>query len=249
MSNSKNAIGEIKKLMVQFGFLTEEKTPLSFKLSDNTILQTSKLEAGSKISKINEEFETVNLEDGIYKTVEHFEIEVKNGEIKSVKEIFVDAKLTDGTEIKVSGTDLVEGAKVVVKTGDSEVPAPDGTHELKDGSSIETKGGIITKVVDAPANEDDENNETPEAPQDENPMGKEQMDEMYNMMKDFVTKAHDKIMKMEEQMSSLQNEFNSFKKEPAAKKIADGKTNSFSKENNEDHLDARIKALESLRNK
>ena len=74
MSNSKNAIQEIKKLMVQFGFMTEEQTPLSFKLADNTILQTSKLEAGNSIFKINDAFEQVSLEDGSYRLFENFEI-------------------------------------------------------------------------------------------------------------------------------------------------------------------------------
>ena len=36
MSNPKTAINEIKKLMVQFGFMSEEATPLSFKLEDDT---------------------------------------------------------------------------------------------------------------------------------------------------------------------------------------------------------------------
>ena len=67
MSNSKTAIAEIKKLMVQFGFMTEEQTPLSFKLSDNTILQTSKLEAGNPIFKISDAFEQVSLETGEYR--------------------------------------------------------------------------------------------------------------------------------------------------------------------------------------
>jgi hypothetical protein len=114
MSNSKTAIGEIKKLMVQFGFLTEESTPLSFKLEDNTILQTAKLAVGNKIVKINEAFEQVALEDGSYRLVENFSIEVVNGEIKSVREIFVDAKLVDGTVVKVEGDAVVEGAKVLV---------------------------------------------------------------------------------------------------------------------------------------
>ena len=53
---------------------------------------------------------------------------------------------------------------------------------------------------------------------------------------------------MEQSYSSLQDEFNSFKKEPAAKKIADGKTEVFTKEN-DDALSARIAALKSLQNK
>jgi hypothetical protein len=245
MSNSKTAIGEIKKLMVQFGFLTEETTKLSFKLEDETILHTEKLVEGSSIFKINEAFEEVSLENGSYKLKENFEIEVSEGKIVSVKEIFLDAKLKDGTQVKVAGDNLEEGAKVTVVTGDSEVPAPDATHELEDGTKIETKDGVIVKVIEVPG--DVEKGETPEAPEYEVPMNKQQMDEMYGMMKEFVTKAHDKIMKMEEQMSSLQGEFNSFKKEPAGKKIADAKTD-FNKEV-EDALESRIKALKSLKNK
>jgi citrate synthase len=68
MSNSKSAIKEIKNLMVQFGFLkNDEVEMLSFKLEDDTILNASKLEAGSKIYKINEAFEQVALEDEYFK--------------------------------------------------------------------------------------------------------------------------------------------------------------------------------------
>ena len=54
MSNSNKAVQEIKNLMVQFGFMSEDKTLLSFKLEDNTIVETAKLEKDSKIFKINE---------------------------------------------------------------------------------------------------------------------------------------------------------------------------------------------------
>ena len=59
MSNSKKAIAEIKSLMKQFGFMSEEVVLKSFKLEDSTILQTSNLKVGEKISKINEEFERI----------------------------------------------------------------------------------------------------------------------------------------------------------------------------------------------
>jgi hypothetical protein len=71
--------------------------------------------------------------------------------------------------------------------------------------------------------------------------------EMMEMLKEFISKMGEKVSKMEQSYSALQNEFNSFKKEPAAKKIADGKTD-FNKEV-EDALEARIKALKSLKNK
>jgi len=247
MSNSKNAISEIKKLMTQFGFLTEE-TPLhSFKLEDNTILQTAKLEAGNSIFKINEAFEQVALEDGKFSLVEHFEIEVKDGKIESVKEIFVDAKLVDGTVVKVEGDSLVEGAKVVVIQDDAEIPAPDGLHELEDGTKIETKEGIIAKIEEAV--EEVEEGELPEAPESEKPLEPSiAMDgEFLQLVQDFIYKVGQKMSEMEEQMSKLNSEFSSFKKEPAARKVADGKTENFNKLNNLDDVDAKIANIMSLR--
>jgi len=241
MSNSNKAVQEIKKLMVQFGFMaSEETTLLSFKLEDDTILETEKLELGSKIFKINEAFERVSLEDGVYKLKENFELEVAEGQITSVKEIFVDAKLIDGTQIKVSGDSLVEGAKVSVVTAEGEIVAPDGVHELEDGSKVETKEGVIVKI------------EQPEMPEMEKPeveievpVGMEK--EVMELVKEFVLKMGDKIKKMEENMSSLSNEFESFKKEPAAKKIADGKTDFKKSNNNEDDVDAKLATIMSLR--
>ena len=246
MSNSKSAIQEIKNLMVQFGFLkSDEVALLSFKLEDDTILQTEKLKAGSKIVKINDAFEQVSLEDGSYRLKENFEIEVANGEIKVVKEIFVDAKLTDGTVLKIDGDAIAEGAKVVVVTPDAEIPAPDGTHELEGGDKIETKDGVIVKYVEVgvePADGQPEN-EAPESPAIDKPMGMDK--EVMDMLKEFVSKMGEKMAQMEQSYSALQNEFNSFKKEPAAKKIADGKTD-FNKEV-EDSLEARINSLKSLK--
>jgi hypothetical protein len=244
MSNSKSAIQEIKNLMVQFGFMSEDKTLLSFKLEDDTIVETEKLEKDSKIYKINEAFERVSLEDGTYKLKENFELEVAESQIVSVKEIFLDAKLVDGTDIKVSGDALVAGAKVTVVTEEGEIPAPDGIHEISGGTKVETKEGVIVSVEEAVAPE----MESPEmeGPEVEIEVSKEGMEkEMVELVKEFVSKMGEKIKKMEEQMSSLSSEFNSFKKEPAAKKIADGKTEKFNKMN--DVLDEKLEAIMSFR--
>jgi hypothetical protein len=248
MSNSKSAIKEIKNLMVQFGFLkNDESQLLSFKLEDDTILNTEKLEVGSPIFKINEAFEQVSLENGSYKLKENFDIEVIDGEIKSVKEIFVDAKLVDGTVVKVAGDSLVEGAKVVVVTADAEIPAPDGVHELEDGTKLETKDGVIVKVEEVL--NDMEEGEVPslEEPAIDKPM--EMSKEMMELLKEFISKMGEKVSKMEQSYSSLQDEFNSFKKQPGGKKLSDGKTEVFNKQENDDALSARIAALKSLQNK
>jgi hypothetical protein len=247
MSNSKTAIQEIKSLMKQFGFLKDDEVALaSFKLEDNTILQTEKLEVGNKIVKISEEFEQVELENGSYRLVENFEIEVEDGEIKSVKEIFVDAKLVDGTQIKVEGDSLAEGAKVVVVTAEGEVPAPDGVHELEDGTKVETKDGIIAKIEEVV--NDVEDGEAPEAPELEVPsIAMEQ--EMLDMLKEFVKKMSEKMSNMETKMSEVESQFAAFKKEPAAKPIANGKTDFNKSYNNDDALDAKLAAIAGLRNK
>jgi hypothetical protein len=249
MSKSKTAIAEIKRLMVQFGFMSEEVSLKSFKLEDNSILEAKSLEVGEEITRLNDEFERVALESGKFSLVENFEIEVEDGKIVSVKEIFVNAKLVDGTEIKVEGEVLGEGAKVVVITPDAEIPAPDGVHELSDGTKVETKDGVIVAVEEALQEEvmpsaDGEGESDPEG-EVPAPVESEPEDEIMSLLKDFIYKMGEKMSQMETQMESVKNEFNAFKKEPAAKKIANGKTDFNKIENND--LDEKIAMIMSLR--
>jgi hypothetical protein len=236
MSDSKIAIQQIKSLMKQFGFLSEEVELLSFKLADNTILQTEKLEVGKKIFKINEKFEQQTLEDGTYR-IENFNVEVKESSIVVVNEIFVDAKLVDGTQIKVEGDSVVEGAKVMVVTEEGEIPAPDGVHELEGGMKVETKEGVVVKLEEKEVEE--------EKPVVEVEVESKEMKELYSLLEDMMKKVSDKMKKMEEKMSSMENQFAAFKAEPAAKKIADGK---IEFNNVESTPDAKIQAILSLRN-
>jgi hypothetical protein len=247
MSKSKNAVNEIKKLMVQFGFMTEEAIPQSFKLQDNTIINAEALEVGKSVVKISAEFEAVSLEDGTYRTKDHFEFEVSNGEITAVKEIFVEAKLKDGTIVKVEGEGLAEGAAVKVVTEDMPdgIPAPDGVHMLEDGTEVETKDGIIASIKEAIKEGDAE----VDASEDEMPEGVDGGDpiqiELMEMLKDFMKKMAEKMSQMEQKMSTVENDFNAFKSEPAAKKIADGKTE-FNNVSNA--ADDKVSAILALRN-
>jgi hypothetical protein len=236
MSDSKIAIQQIKSLMKQFGFLSEEVELLSFKLADNTILQTEKLEVGKKIFKINEKFEQQTLEDGTYR-IENFNVEVKESSIVVVNEVFVDAKLVDGTLIKVEGDSVVEGAKVMVVTEEGEIPAPDGVHELEGGMKVETKEGVVVKLEEKEVEE--------EKPVVQVEVESKEMKELYSLLEDMMKKVSDKMKKMEEKMSSMENQFAAFKAEPAAKKIADGK---IEFNNVESTPDAKIQAILSLRN-
>ena len=223
MSNPKTAIQEIKNLMKKFGFYDETPTLQSFKLEDNTILQAEKLEVGYSINKINDQFEMVTLEDGSYK-IENFNVEVKEGKIEAVREIFLEAKLVDGTVVKVEGENLMEGAKVVVVTEQGEIPAPDGVHELEDGTKVQTVEGVITKIEEKKPEVEVEVEMGDMLPVEDMPQVEDDGNEMINLMKKLMEKMSEKMASMEQKMSSLEENFNAFKKEPAGKKVSDGKT-------------------------
>lgn len=248
MSNSNKAIHELKNLMVKFGFMNQEL--LSFKTTEDVILQTEKLEKGNKIFKINDSYELSSIENGTYRLKENFEVEVKNDVIEAVKEIFLEAVLEDGTKIKIEGDVLQAGAKVVVVQDDSEIPAPDGEHILNDGTKLTTKDGLIEMVMEV-AGESPEAPEAPEAPEleVEVPLAPSlaMEKEVLEMVKDFVSKIGQKMSEMESQMSSLQNQFQAFSKEPAGKKIPNGKTE-FNK-TDDVFEDPRIATIMALRNK
>ena len=263
MSNSKSAISEIKKLMVQFGFLTAEPTLLSFKLEDDTILETEVLEVGKDIFKIDEQFERVVLEDGSY-SLSEFDIEVAEGKIKTINEKFITAKLKDGTEVSITGKGVEVGGKIFIVKDGVPTAAPDGTHELEDGTKVSVKDGeIVTVTPESEVPKEDPMPEEADSPAEEGMEAKgpvvdktikedgklnpEMMDEMYTMIKEFVTKCGAKMAEMEGQYSALSNEFEAFKKEPAGSKIKYSKTD-YNKEI-ENALDAKIKALNSLKNK
>jgi hypothetical protein len=169
----------------------------------------------------------------------------KDEEIVAEKEIFMDAKLADGTVIKIEGDSLVEGAKVLVVTAEGEIPAPDGVHELEDGSKVEVKDGVIAKIEAEEAEAEAEEAKAEEVvPAGEGDAGIPEEVELVSMLKDFISKVSDKISSMEKQMNAVEKQFSAFKSEPAAKKIADGKTE-FNKvlNNSQDDIVAGIMKL------
>lgn len=256
MSNPKNAINQIKSLMKQYGFLNDEPVLKSFKLENNTILETKNLKSGEKITRLSDEFERVALEDGKFRLVENFEIEVKDGSIVSVKEIFIDAKLVDGTVVKVEGDDLLEGAAVKVVTEDAEIPAPDGVHELESGVKVETKDGLIVKieepVSEEPVSEEMEEVEVPvEVPAEVAPVAEEVVEAIVEALVPLMEEVKvlvEEMKKMKDGMKEMKNDFNAFKKQPAGRKISDGKTD-FNKQEKDNSDDARIAAIMSFRKK
>jgi hypothetical protein len=60
------------------------------------------------------------------------------------------------------------------------------------------------------------------------------------MLKDFILRCGEKMSEMEQKMESMNAEFSAFKKQPAGKKISDGKTefNKTSEESAEEKYNA-----------
>jgi len=62
------------------------------------------------------------------------------------KEAFIDAKLVDGTIVRYESLEVGMPLLIIDEAG-NELPAPDGEHELEDGTKITVEGGIITEVA------------------------------------------------------------------------------------------------------
>lgn len=85
-------------------------------------------------------------------------VKAKLGEIKKLlfadAQKFVEATLVDGTVVSVEPAVEVGAVVSVIGEGGEQLPAPDGSHELQDGTLIVTEGGLIVEIVavtEAPA--------------------------------------------------------------------------------------------------
>jgi hypothetical protein len=66
-------------------------------------------------------------------------------EVVAEEKTFGEAALVDGTIVKWEG-ELMEGTALVVVLPEGEVAAPDGIHEVSDGTIIETAGGLVVNI-------------------------------------------------------------------------------------------------------
>jgi hypothetical protein len=64
---------------------------------------------------------------------------------ETTEENFAEATLVDGTIVKWEG-ELADGTALVVVMPEGEVAAPDGIHELSDGTIVETAGGLVVNI-------------------------------------------------------------------------------------------------------
>lgn len=172
---------------------------------------------------------------------------------------FVDAKLVDGTQIKVEGDSLMEGAKVVVVTEEGEIPAPDGIHEIEGGMKVQTTDGIIVKIEEAEMEDEGEGDveevEMEEVPVDvavpaeiaviAEPVVAAIVEAIVPVLEEVKSLAEE-MKEMKKKMESMGAEFKAFKSEPAGKKISNGKVD-FNKQENFNSSDAKIEAIMNMR--
>ena len=74
---------------------------------------------------------------------------------ETTEDNFAEATLVDGTIVKWEG-ELADGTALVVVMPEGEVAAPDGIHELSDGTLIETAGGLVVNIEAAGGQEKEE---------------------------------------------------------------------------------------------
>ena len=106
----------------------------------------------------------------------------------TTEQTFIDAKLMDGTIVRYEKLEVGMPLLVIDEAG-NELPAPDGEHELEDGTKVTVEAGIITEV----ASKEEEAPEAEEAPI-EQPMAavesvsKEDFETLKNEVADLKTK-------------------------------------------------------------
>jgi len=197
--------------------------------------------------------------DSIEETNETF------GELEDVNKAFV---------LRFPGDSLQIGDKVSVTTAEGQGPmdAPDGTHELADGTKIVTKDSVVTEITSADGEKameeevkeemasetEEEMEETKEEEMEE--VEEEKMEEakIEDIVEAIVSEVKDEMAKVVEKMKALEDKVSKMEALPAAEptKTSTGKkmastTRGFKAFNVEESLNAdRIKmALEQIKNK
>jgi len=147
-------------------FITDEELgilpPQGFEnVADGTWFIAAKVENDEAWSKVKEDgilkgfsVEGVfDLEPYKFKQMNKINLESVINTLKSVfadeepttEAVFGEGTLVDGTIVKWEG-ELVEGTALVVVMPEGEVAAPDGIHELSDGTIVETAGGLVANI-------------------------------------------------------------------------------------------------------
>ena len=110
---------------------------------------------------------------------------------ETVEAAFLDSKLVDGTIVRIS-PDVEVGAIVkVIDEEANELDAPDGDHEMEDGTIIRTEGAVVVEVMAPEVEEEEESEEEVEAEEkDKEEMSTEDVDVKMSAIAADVVAAH-----------------------------------------------------------
>ena len=144
-------------------------------------------------------------------------------ESMSEKVKMVSDSLLDGTEISISGDEIIAGADLrIVKDGEELLP-PAGEHKLKSGVVVVVDdAGKITEVKAA---EEEPKIEVEVEAADEKPMedvkdtGVKSVEEVLKQVMEAVEEMKKTMGDMKEKQTKMKEDFAAFKKEPAAEPL------------------------------
>jgi hypothetical protein len=176
-----NAFKILDDVYIYQSFITDAElgisAPSGFEnVADGTWFIAAKVENDEAWAKVKEEgilkgfsVEGVfDLEPYKFKKMNKLNLESVISTLKSVfsdaeveettEDNFAEATLVDGTIVKWEG-ELADGTALVVVMPEGEVAAPDGIHELSDGTLIETAGGLVVNIEAAAGQEKEEEEE------------------------------------------------------------------------------------------
>jgi hypothetical protein len=162
-----NAFKILDGVYIYQSFITDQElgilAPKGFEnVADGTWFIAAKVENDEAWSKVKEDgilkgfsVEGVfDLEPYKFKQMNKINLESVINTLKSVfsdeevaaeEKTFGEAALVDGTIVKWEG-ELMEGTALTVVLPEGEVAAPDGIHEVSDGTIIETAGGLVVNI-------------------------------------------------------------------------------------------------------
>jgi len=155
---------------------------------------------------VTEEFAT---EDAVSEEI----TEETFGEIKDINGAFT---------IKYPGDSLQIGDKVTVVTAEGqEMDAPDGTHELEDGTKIVTKDSVVEKIESADgekvlAAEEEIVEEEETTEMEEIVVEVEDETSLEDVVKAIADAVEEQMKSMEAKMAKMEEKMNSFMEAPAA---------------------------------
>lgn len=144
-------------------------------------------------------------------------VEQAFGELKDVNGAFV---------LKFPGDSLQVGDKVtVVTTEGQEMDAPNGEHELEDGTKIVTEDSVVKEIMSADGEkamaqeamaEHTEEEEMEEETKEEEVMEEEAETKVEDIIEAIVSEVKDEMKKMEEKMAALEDKVSKMEEMPAA---------------------------------